>query len=474
MSNAEAVTRRSFLICGATAATAIAINPIGASVRAEPEAAPRNSIEAKLDAYIRPYLEIKAFNGAILLARKGKVLASRGYGMANYDLNVPNTPQTRFHIASISKMFTAAAILLLQERGRLSVGDFLNKYIADYPRGNEITLHHLLIHTSGIVNANNLPDYETKARFPQTLTSIIEMFKDKPLTMKPGERFSYSNSNYNLLAYVIEKTSAQSYGEFLKQNIFDPLGMNDTGHDGNAGMIIKNRAMGYATVGLTDLENASYLDWTIKTGNGSLYSTTEDLYRWDRSLYTEKILRKSSLDAMFTQHVEGTGYGWFVDTRLKRRVHRFSGRSPGFQCEINRYPDDDACVIVLGNNYSGTASYMVRDLGAITFGESHETLTLVKDLRLPPQVTESYVGRYEGGQDFWRPNATFEVARRGDQLTLRWNTGATVTLVPTGETKFYDRVFGATWTFVKNDAGKVSHVIFTFDQQPYQAKKVAG
>src|SRR5262245_10990103 len=309
-------------------------------------------LEAKVDAYVEPFLDIKGFSGSILIASKGQVLLRKSYGMANYELEAPNTPQTKFHIASISKTFTAAAIMILEERGLLSVGDPLSKYIPDYPGGDKITIHHLLIHTSGIPNVNNFLDYQNKSKFSQTLTSIIEMFKNKPLRAQPGERHEYSNSNYNLLAFIIEKVSGRSYGEFLKENIFDPLGMNATGHDGYAGNIIRNRASGYAPIGFDVLENAPYLDWTIKTGNGSLYSTVEDLYKWDRALYTEKVLKKSALDKMFKPHVNDTvGYGWFIGKRLNRNVVTMSGRSPGFQGEIHRYVDDDVCVIVLSNNY---------------------------------------------------------------------------------------------------------------------------
>ncbi|MCI0490680.1 MAG: beta-lactamase family protein [Blastocatellia bacterium] len=278
-------------------------------------------IEARVDAYVKPFIEMRAFSGAILIAKGGRVLLSKGYGMANYELGVPNTPQTRFHIASISKPFTAAAIMILQERGLLKVDDLLTKYIPDYPGGDKITLHHMLTHTSGIQNVNGFPDYNEKSKFPQTTATIVEMFKNKPLLFEPGEKYSYSNSNYNLLAYIIEKVSGLGYGEFLKQNIFDPLDMRDTAHDGYAGKIIENRASGYAPVGTLGLENAPYLDWTIKTGNGSLYSTVEDLYKWDRALYTEKVLKKSTLEKVFKEP-----YGWFISKRFNRNVIRYTAR----------------------------------------------------------------------------------------------------------------------------------------------------
>src|SRR3970040_1295413 len=164
-------------------------------------AAGRNlDIGAKVDFYVQPYLEGNNFSGAVFIARKGKVLVSKGYGMANYELGAPNTPRTKFHIASVSKPFTAAAIMILQERGLLSTDDPLTKFIPDYPNGDKITLHHLLTHTSGIPNVNDFPDYDRDSKFPHTTGNLVEMFKHQPLEFQPGERYRYSNSNYNLLA----------------------------------------------------------------------------------------------------------------------------------------------------------------------------------------------------------------------------------------------------------------------------------
>ena len=411
------------------------------------------------------------FSGVILIAKGEKVLLSKGYGMANYELGVPNTRQTKFHIASVSKPFTAAAVLLLQERGLLSVSDPLTKYIADYPNGDKITVHHLLTHTSGIPNVNNLPEYEAKSKFPQTTSSLVELFKGKPLIMQPGERYNYSNSNYNLLAYIIEKVSGRSYGDFLKENIFDPLGMKNTGHDGNAGALLKNRASGYSPVGLTGFENAPYLDWTSKTGNGSLYSTAEDLYKWDRALYTEKPLKKSTLERMFTPHVEGIGYGWFISKRFDRKAIRISGRSPGFNSELQRYVDEDVCVIVLGNNYAPTASTIADDVAAITLGEKYEIPAIVKPITLAPQMLDALVGRYEGGSDFFVPGVVLTLERKNGSLNLSWNSGAATPLVPQSDTKFFSRLLWAAVTFVRDENGEVTHLLYSYGGKDYPAKK---
>lgn len=444
-----------------------------AGCRQSPERSERAAdIEMKVDAYVQPYLGMKAFSGSILIARGGEILLAKGYGSANYELDVPNTPQTKFHLASISKTFTSAAVMILEKRGALTVQDPLAKYIPDYPNGDKITIHHLLIHTSGIPNINDFPEYGDWSRLPQTTASLVEKFKNRPPNFEPGARYEYSNSNYNMLAYIIEKVSGRSYGDFLKESIFNPLGMRDTGHDGRASALVKNVASGYTPAGYEDLEKTPCLDWTIKTGNGSIYSTVEDMYKWDRALYTEKILSRASLDKTFTPHVdEAVGYGWFIGRRLNRRCIRMSGRSPGFQGEIHRYVDDDACVIVLGNNYSGAASFMINDIAAIAFSEPYERLAVNKELKIDPPVMASYTGFYQGGEDFFVPNASLTIEEREGHLAMRWSLGGLSWLVPMTESQFYDRTFGGRVTFVKNERGEISHLIYRSSATDYKATK---
>jgi len=424
-------------------------------------------LETQVDAYVRPYLDVAGFNGTVLIAKNGKVLLSKGYGMANYELGVPNTPQTKFHLASVSKTFTAAAIMMLQERGLLNTSDPLTKFIPDYPNGDKITVHHLLKNTSGIPNINNFPEYDAWSKFPHTPQDLVEKFKNKPLDFEPGTRgYTESNSNYNLLAFIIEKLSGKSYGEFLEKNIFAPLGMMDSGHDNRPEAMLKNRASGYVPTGISDLKNAPYLDWSIKTGNGSIYSTVEDLYKWDRSLYTEKILKRATIEKMFAE-----GYGWFDSKRFNRRAIRMNGRSPGFQSEIQRYVDEDICVIVLGNNYAPTASLIAEDLAAIALGEKYKIPEIDKPVKLDPKILDAYVGRYQFGSDFFVPKGIYSIEKRGDQLFIV-TIGLNDTLTPQSETRFFDRAFWATIIFVKNDKGEVTHLIWRYGGKDYKANRL--
>ena len=427
----------------------------------------RKRIDAAADAYLKPYLELRGFSGAILIARRGQILLSKGYGMANYELNVPNSPKTRFHLGSVSKTFTAAAIMILQEQGKLSVRDPITKFIPDYPNGERIMIHHLLSNTSGIPNINDFADYSSISRFPHTPTDLIEKFKQKPLDFEPGSRgYTESNSNYNLLAFIIEQVSGQSYGEFLKRNIFNPLNLSDTDHDGSAAALIPNEAAGYAPMGIDGLENAPFLDWSTKTGNGSIYSTVEDLYRWDRVLYQQQILKKSSLAQMFREQ-----YGWLSGKRLNRNVVRMNGRSPGFSAEILRFIDDDVCIIVLSNNYAPTASTIATDLARITFGEPYESPKFHAGVRVKPAILQSYVGRYQFGDDFLRPNAVYDIALENDNLTARSAGGASV-LVPQSNAEFFHRPFWSWLIFERDKQGRVERLVWRLGDQEYRARRL--
>jgi CubicO group peptidase (beta-lactamase class C family) len=425
------------------------------------------ALEAKVDAYVAPYLESHNFSGSVLIARGGTVLVSKGYGMANYELDVPNTPHTKFQIASVSKPFTAAAILLLEERGKLKLKDPLAKFIRDYPQGDKITIHDLLAHSSGILNANNLPGYNEKSRFHQSLEQVIAMFKGMPLLFQPGEKYDYSNSNYNLLACIIEKASGEEYGDFLRRSIFEPLGMNDTGEP-HSDEIIRNHASGYAPRGMSDIQNAPYLDWSIKTGNGSLYSSVEDLYKFDRALYTDKLLGRSSRDLMFKEHFEGVGYAWFIGKKLNRRAITYSGRSPGYTTALLRFVDDDATVILASNIYSSLTRSMADDLAAILFGEPYRVPELTAH-PLDKAVLSTCPGRYQFGPDFIRPNLVIRIEARQRDLAI--TTPDENYLIPQSDGTFIDRGYGGKLSFSRDEKGKVTQLTWSFGD-PFVAKRL--
>ncbi len=327
----------------------LAVTLPAVSATAKPSPPSLQELETRVEEYMAARVKRDHFSGSILIAREGNILFSKGYGMANHELDVPNTPQTKYRLGSITKQFTAMAILILQRQGKLSIHDKIKKYMVDAPKAwDEITIEHLLTHTSGIYNYTESLEFLKTLPVRVTLKELIAKFKDRPLNFKPGEKFSYSNSGYVVLGQIIETASGQNYPSFMKQAIFDPLGMNETGYD-NATSILKHRASGYVRrLGIV-LTNCDYVDMSIPHAAGALYSTTLDLLKWDQALYTEKLVPRSSLDAMFTSHKGNYGYGWLIDKQFGQTRYEHGGGIMGFVTIIERFPDDKLLVVALSN-----------------------------------------------------------------------------------------------------------------------------
>lgn len=424
------------------------------------------TLEEKVDEYINPHIQMEKFSGSILIAQKGEILLSKGYGMANYEHSVPNVPHTKFRMGSLSKQFTAMAIIQLQEKGLLNVEDPIIKYFPDYPEtGKIITIHHLLTHTSGIPSFTGFPDFQKTSMMPSSLEETIARFKDKALEFAPGEKYNYSNSGYILLGAIIEKVSGQSYEMFLKENIFQPLKMMNTGYDHHS-TILKDRAAGYF-LGNEGLNNAAYTDMSIPHAAGSLYTTAEDLYLWDRALHTEKLVKKSSLDKIFTPFMGNYGYGWRIGDSFNRKVVAHSGGINGFTTHIARYLDDEVCVIVLINIEGMGVGDIARDLAAIVFGEKYEILQVRSPIELDPRIYDSYVGEYELVPEF-----TMVITTENNRIFVQPTGQPKFEIFPESEMKFFLKAFDAQITFVKNEQGKVTELIMHQAGKDMPAKKI--
>ncbi|MBZ5605324.1 MAG: beta-lactamase family protein [Acidobacteriia bacterium] len=304
------------------------------------------------------------FSGSVLVARGGKILLEKGYGMANVELDVPNAPNTKFRLGSITKQFTATAILQLASQGKLKVEDPVSKYVDAPPAWRDITIHNLLTHTSGIPNYTNFPEYGKSQREVLSPEQLVARFKDRPLDFPPGTKYQYSNSGYVVLGFILEKISGEKYEEYLKKHIFEVLDMQDTGYDHDT-MILKHRAAGYEKTKDGKLKNADYIDMTIPFSAGSLYSTVEDLYRWDRALNTDKVLGSAWRQKMFTPFLNDYAYGWIV----KDGVISHGGGINGFSTAIARYPNQDGCIIALTNLPNRAVQAMGQGLAGQLFGK---------------------------------------------------------------------------------------------------------
>jgi len=415
---------------------------------------PKTEIESKVNEYINAYLKMGKFSGSILIAQGGKVLVSKGYGMANYELGVPNTPQTKFRLGSITKQFTAMAIMQLQEQGKLDVNDAVSRYVEESPETwKEITIHHLLTHTSGIPSYTNFSNYVSLMTIPTNPKELIARFKDKPLEFAPGEKYRYSDSAYNLLGFIIENVSGKKYEEFLGENIFAPLGMTDTGHDDPI-RIIKNRASGYNSIIYGGIVNAHYIHMSVPYAAGALYSTVEDLYKWDRSLYTEKLVSKQALDKIFTPFKNNYGYGWAIGEFNNHNRISHGGGVDGFTTNISRYVDDDVCIIVLNNIVGTPVRKISDDIAAIVFAENYELPEMKKRsiIEVDPRIYDDYVGQYEYA-------FIIRIIKENNHLFFEGGQGAKIEIYPESETKFFQEARDAQITFVKNKKGEVIHLI---------------
>jgi CubicO group peptidase (beta-lactamase class C family) len=372
----------------------------------------RATLAPAIDAYLAPLLETNNFSGVILVAKGDRIVAEKGFGYANVEHKVPNGPGTLFQVASVSKPFTAAAILLLAERGKIDLHAPLARILPDYPNGERLTIHHLLTHGSGIANINAFPDFAEIQRRPQRPADLVELFKAKALEFAPGERYSYSNSNYNLLALIVEKASGLPFDAFLQREILAPLKLGRTGHRGPMSRIVPDLADGYAPEGALGLERAAYLDWSSKTGNGSLYSDARGILGFVRAANRGGLLKPTSAAAAFTQHFPNIGYGWFLTEAHGRRLHHINGRSPGFTAQVDHFVEEDVTVIVLSNLYISVTTPIARAVSALWFGKPVEPLPPLTAQKLTRERIRGLLGTYQFGADYYVPNSKVRIVER--------------------------------------------------------------
>jgi len=344
------------------------------------------SLTEEIETYFQTLLNNNHFMGSVLINYGGKVLLNKGYGMANLEHNIPNTSLTKFRLGSITKQFTATAILKLQEQNLLNVNNSLATYLPEYPHGKQISVHQLLNHTAGIPSYTSFEDLKSKKRIAMELDQLMAYFGDRPLDFTPGDRFNYSNSGYVVLTKIIEAVSDLSYADYLQKYIFDPLEMSNSGYD-LARTILPNRANGYTFTG-EEYQNADFFDISLASGAGGLYSTVADLNKWSRSLDTNAVLSQVSRDAMFAPTIkedegEYYGYGWKIDTKYNRNRVSHNGGIEGFAAHFAQYPDEQVAIIVLSNLQTSSILKIEKDLAAIVFSEPYE-LPSVADLKYAP------------------------------------------------------------------------------------------
>ncbi|MGE7692777.1 serine hydrolase domain-containing protein [Lysinibacillus sp. NPDC094177] len=347
-------------------------------------------LEERLSNWIDSYNRNGYLNGTMLIASNENILLNRGFGMANWEHSVPNVPTTKFRIGSLTKAFTAMAIFQLHEKQKLNIDDYVGKYLHDYPNGQEITIYHCLTNSSGIPNYTNFPDFWFRTmRLPSTLDQLIDSFKGRELEFEPGSKFDYSNSGYALLTAIIEKVSDMSYGDYIQQHICHPLGMYHTGCDDGI-KVVPGLASGYSF--WEEPIHTAYADMSFPLGSYGLYSTTEDLFIWDKALKSSNILHKELTKKMLTPNLGSYACGWMVSEIMgKKCVHHF-GDISGFSSEFLRFVDDEVTIIFLSNMNVTPVMHLSREIAKIVFDKNVSSPAPAVPITYTKK--ESIVGKY--------------------------------------------------------------------------------
>ncbi|MEK7833475.1 MAG: serine hydrolase [Acidobacteriota bacterium] len=432
-----------------------------------------NALTSSINQEMEKTFKPDAPGAAVIAVKDGQVVFRKSYGMANLELGVAIEPDMIFRIGSITKQFTAVATLMLMEQGKLSLTDEITKFLPDYPtQGHKITIEHLLTHTSGIKSYTGLPEWLPLWRKDMAMKELIDLFKDKPMEFAPGAKWNYNNSAYVLLGAIIEKISGQSYGDFVEKNIFAPLGMKQSFYD-NTQRIIPRRAAGYSRNG-GGYANAQYLSMSQPHAAGSLMSTVDDLAKWDAALYTEKLVKQSSLKRAWTAFVLNDskpttyGYGWGVSTLEGMQMLAHGGGINGFTCDAVRLPETRVYVAILTNREGGTGN-LAKKFAVLASGkEWHEPAAkpATPVAKVDPAMFDRLAGDYE-----LMPNFILTVTKEGDKLMGQATGQPKIELQPETATKFNIPQVGAVIEFTV-EADKATGLTLYQGGQTLPARKI--
>jgi CubicO group peptidase (beta-lactamase class C family) len=434
-------------------------------------ATPQPTQQQEMEAFVQAHLATGKFMGAVLVARGDEVLFQGGYGKANLELDVPNTTETVFRLGSLTKQFTAAAILQLQDQGRLSVNDTLDRYLPDAPHAGEVTLAQLLSHSSGIPDSLASPGLEL--RQPHTPDEMISLVEGQPLEFTPGSQYHYCNVCYLMLGRIIEIESGQSYADYMAEHIIQPVGMTTTGID-EAGPIVPHRAAGYNWDGQT-YRNAEFVDMSNVGGAGVLYSTVGDMYKWDRALYSDTLMSAAARESYFTPRVskgEGQNYafGWVIAATPEHTRAEHSGQINGFITFAIRDPATELYVVVLSNVEDPAAMDVAHGLAAIANGEPYDMpgqTHAVEAVEVDPAILQKYAGSYQVSADM-----TFTITAEAGHLFAEVPNQPKFEIFPKSETDFFAKIGDIKFHFEVGADGTVTGLVIHEGGREIHAAKV--
>jgi CubicO group peptidase (beta-lactamase class C family) len=347
--------------------TALSWAPVALAATPEARVGGPAPVQASaIDGLITRYKAKGLTDANVLVAKNGAPVFRISFGLANREWEIPNAPDVEFGIASMTKQFTAMAILQLAEDRKISLDDPISKYVeAAPPAWREITVRHLLTHTSGIPSHTSLPEWSAQTWMDRSPEDLIKFVRDRPLDFAPGTKSRYDNAGYVILGFIVQKVSGQSLSDYLAAHVFTPLGMTHTGFISDK--VLPRRASGYERQGRQWL-GALWVTAIKESGAGGIYSTTDDLLTWDQALYDPKRLGVADLTPMFTNYGHGFGFGYVISSQDGHRAWWHNGHGSGFSSVMARYPDDKLTVIVLSNDDEAPVECFSEDLAALYLG----------------------------------------------------------------------------------------------------------
>jgi CubicO group peptidase (beta-lactamase class C family) len=414
-------------------------------------------LAARLDAYLMPLFPADKPGATVLVARKGKPIYRRGFGMADLGTRTAMTPEAVLRIGSVTKQFTSAAILRLEESGKLKVTDPIEKWLPDFPlQGHTVTIENLLTHTSGIKGYTEVPAWAARQNEDMTHEQVLAYFKDEPFLFEPGTNWAYSNSGYYLLGMIIEKAAGMSYKDYLQKEIFGPLEMTRSGY-GDRNPTFPGEARGYAMQGEKAVP-ADPLSMSSPYAAGALVSSVDDLLKWENALASDRLLHPKSSKAMWTPFQQksgktsGYGYGWLMGEYEGHPIQEHNGGINGFLCHTMRLPADDVFVAVLTNSDQPPADpgYIALTLAAEAIGKP---MPQPGDFILAPEKLEEFTGVYAIDSTMTRT-----IVRDGDHLVSQRKGGARLPLFPANDSTFAFVGRPARLTFGRDATGKVNRL----------------
>ncbi|HRO44476.1 serine hydrolase [Agriterribacter sp.] len=423
--------------------------------------------EEKLHQLMEAYFNINKLNGSVLVTQNGKILLNRGYGLRSISDSLPNDTNTVFQVGSLTKQFTATVILKLEEMKKLNVTDKLSRYFPDYPNGDSITIENLLNHTSGIFNYTDDKVFmQTAAMKPVTQEIMLASFKNKLLKFTPGSNWEYSNSNYILLGYIIEKITKKPYEKVVQEMIFNPLKMTSSGFNFSE-LKSDNKAKGYMIYSKEGGKESLEFDPTVSYAAGAMYTTTSDLSKWQKGISLYKIISRASFDRATTPNKNNYGYGNYTLNIDGKKLIAHGGLTFGYSSYLGRIDQDDISIVILNNIVNTSINDIAKDVLDIVYDKPYRLPETIKEVTLSPEILNRYIGSYQVA-----PQVSIAITVENGQLFGQATGQDKILLTPQKEDFFFIRGADVQIEFKKDSSGIVAGLFLIDGGKKIDAKKM--